>query len=108
MRITEHPILDPPDISRKVTIYYNGEPVEALEGEPIAAALMNAGIKAFRTTEKRSEPRGIFCAIGRCTDCKMVVDGIPNVRTCITPVRDGMRVDHQDGRGEYKGTDNDI
>ena len=103
MRVTEHPILDAVDTSKTVTIYYNGEPVEALEGEPLAAALMNAGIRSFRTTATRHEPRGIFCAIGRCTDCKMTVDGIPNTRTCVTPVRDGMRVETQLGNGTFKG-----
>ena len=78
MRVIKHPILDELDTSARVTIFYNGQPVEALEGEPIAAALINAGITAFRTTQKRGEPRGIFCAIGRCTDCMMVVDGHPN------------------------------
>lgn len=68
-----------------MTIYFNGRPIEALEGEPIASALMNAGIRAFRTTARRHEPRGIFCAIGRCTDCMMIVDGVPNTRTCVTP-----------------------
>ncbi|MBO5573753.1 MAG: (2Fe-2S)-binding protein [Clostridium sp.] len=97
MRVIEHPILDELDTSARITIYYNGQPIEALDGEPIAAALMNAGIKAFRTTQKRHEPRGIFCAIGRCTDCMMVVDGHPNTRTCVTPVRDGMRVETQHG-----------
>ena len=97
MRVIKQPILDELDTSTRVTIYYNGQPVEALEGEPIAAALINAGITAFRTTQKRHEPRGIFCAIGRCTDCMMVVDGQPNTRTCVTPVRDGMRVETQHG-----------
>ena len=36
-----------------------------------------------RYTAKRHEARGVFCAIGRCTDCVMVVDGRPNVRTCM-------------------------
>ena len=31
----------------------------------------------------------------------MIVDGQPNVRTCVTPVRDGMRVEFQDGRGAW-------
>ncbi|MBO4288713.1 MAG: (2Fe-2S)-binding protein [Lachnospiraceae bacterium] len=105
MRIIEHPILETLDTSRTVTIYYNDRPVEALEGEPVAAALMNAGIKAFRTTAKRKEPRGIFCAIGRCTDCKMTVDGVPNVRTCMCPVKEGMRVYHQDGNGTFEKKD---
>ena len=35
MRVIKHPILDELDTSARVTIYYNGQPVEALEGEPI-------------------------------------------------------------------------
>lgn len=102
MRVTEHPILDELDTSKTVTIYFNGRPIEALEGEPIASALMNAGIRAFRTTARRHEPRGIFCAIGRCTDCMMIVDGVPNTRTCVTPVRDGMHVRTQEGLGTFE------
>lgn len=97
MRVIEHPILEELKDQKKATLYYNGKPIEAVEGEPIAAALMNAGIRVFRTTAKRHEPRGIFCAIGRCTDCMMIVDGIPNTRTCVTAVKDGMRVEKQEG-----------
>ena len=96
MRIMEHPILPIPK-KNKVTIYYNGKALPALEGEPVASALMAAGIRSMRTTPKLHEPRGIFCAIGRCTDCMMIVDGIPNTRTCVTMVYDGMRVERQDG-----------
>ena len=81
---------------RKVTIRIDGRDIEAQEGEPIAAALIAAGVKVFRYTRK-NEPRGIFCAVGRCTDCIMTVDGQPNVRTCITPVRDGMIIYTQKG-----------
>ncbi|MBQ5952615.1 MAG: (2Fe-2S)-binding protein [Lachnospiraceae bacterium] len=102
MRVVDHPILDKLDTSNTVTIYYNDQPITALAGEPIASALINAGIKAFRTTARRGEPRGIFCAIGRCTDCKMTVDGVPNVRTCVCPVRDGMHVTHQEGSGTFE------
>ena len=102
MRVIEHPILDELNTSKQVTIYCDGKPVKALEGEPIASALMNAGIRSFRTTPKRKEKRGIFCAIGRCTDCMMIVDGIPNTRTCVTPVRDGMRVKTQEGLGSFE------
>ncbi|MBQ7534453.1 MAG: (2Fe-2S)-binding protein [Stomatobaculum sp.] len=99
MRVIHHPVLDDLDISRTVTIYCDGQPIEALEGEPIAAALINAGITSFRYTQRNHEKRGIFCAIGRCTDCMMIVDGIPNTRTCVTPVRDGMQVCTQYGLG---------
>ena len=92
MRIVRHPILGDVEERRKVSISVDGVEVEAYEGEPIAAALVAAGIKVFRTTRKKNEPRRIFCAIGRCTDCVMTVDGQPNVRTCITSVRDGMEI----------------
>ena len=92
MRIAHHPILGDTDKRRKVTIRVDGAEVEACEGEPIAAALVAAGLRVFRTTRKRNEPRRIFCAVGRCTDCVMTVDGQPNVRTCVTPVRDGMEI----------------
>ncbi len=98
-RIIKHPILPDMIEGKKVTIYYNDMPIEAIEGEPIAAALMNANVRAFRETAKRHEPRGIFCAIGRCTDCMMIVNGKPNTRTCVTYVEGGMRVQSQDGFG---------
>lgn len=102
MRIKKHPILSTQQTRKLITIYFDGKAVEAYEGEPISAALMSAGIRSFRKTRKRGEPRGVFCAIGRCTDCMMIVDGRPNVRTCITEARDGMKVETQIGRGEFK------
>lgn len=98
-RITQHPILDIPETG-KLTFYYNGQPIEAQEGDTIAAALTDHGIRVFRETAKRHEPRGLFCAIGQCTDCVMVVNGRPNVRTCVTRVEAGMRVETQRGLGE--------
>lgn len=96
-RIKEHPILGEPQKGEKVTFTFDGKTVEGYAGEPIAAALHAAGVMVHRYTKKRHEPRGIFCAIGRCTDCVMVVDGVPNVRTCITPLVAGMDVRTQFG-----------
>lgn len=101
MRIDEHPILEPAVPSKAVTIYVDGEPILAREGEPIAAALMAVGKLVFRYSKKRHEPRGYFCGLGRCTDCIMTVDGVPQVRTCITPVAEGMRIETQVGLGEW-------
>jgi predicted molibdopterin-dependent oxidoreductase YjgC len=103
MRVVHHPILGDLAEQEEVTIYFDGVPVKARRDEPIAAALLGAGFRVFRKTKKRGESRGLFCAIGRCTDCMMVVDGIPNVRTCVTPVRDGMIVRTQYGFGEKQG-----
>lgn len=96
-RIIEHPILGEIEKGKLVSFTYDGKKLQGYEGEPIAAALKAAGVMAHRYTKKKHEPRGIFCAIGRCTDCVMVVDGVPNVRTCVTPLREGMKVQTQYG-----------
>ncbi len=105
MRVIKHPILEELSDLKTVTLYFNGQPIEAVEGEPVAAALLNAGIRVFRTTAKRHEPRSVFCAIGRCTDCMMIVDGVPNTRTCVTPVHDGMHVERQEGLAPLRATE---
>ena len=76
--------------------------LQGIEGEPIAAALRVAGVMTHRYTKKRHEPRGVFCAIGRCTDCVMIVNGKPNIRTCITPLEEGMDVRTQYGASAEK------
>lgn len=102
-RISEHPVLGEYEKGKKVTFFYNGQEMEGYEGEPIAAALLAAGIRIHRHTAKLHQPRGIYCAIGRCTDCVMVVNGEPNVRTCITPLEEGMKVETQDGLQAKEG-----
>lgn len=96
-RIENHPILGEAPERRKIQFTYNGQIMEGYEGEPIATALKANGVMAHRYTAKTHEPRGVFCAIGRCTDCVMIVNDMPNVRTCITPLEEGMRVQTQYG-----------
>lgn len=97
MRIEEHPILGKYKKGKPVHFTLDGKEMSGFEGEPIAAALKAAGVSTHRYTAKEHKPRGIFCAIGRCTDCVMIVNGQPNVRTCITPLEEGMEVNTQYG-----------
>ncbi|MBP5358361.1 MAG: (2Fe-2S)-binding protein [Treponema sp.] len=101
-RITEHPILGVPEKGALVTFTLDGKEMQGYEGEPIAAALRASGILKHRETSRHHKPRGIFCAIGRCTDCVMVVDGVPNTRTCITALKAGMKVQTQYGCSAQK------
>jgi len=96
MRIKEHPVLGEFEKGKEVTFTLDGKEMHGYEGEPIAAALRAAGVMVHRHTKKGSG-RGIFCAIGRCTDCVMIVNGKINVRTCITPLKAGMEVKTQYG-----------
>ena len=109
MRIEKHPILGrakkgrpPQSPERVVEFTLDGKKMTGFEGEPIAAALIAQGTKFFGTYRKTGAPRGLFCAVGKCTDCVMTVDGLPGVRTCITPLKVGMRIETQKGLGEWK------
>ncbi|HPZ15703.1 MAG TPA: (2Fe-2S)-binding protein [Sphaerochaeta sp.] len=101
-RIVDHPILGPLADAEVVHIIVDGVALTARKGEMIAAALIANGKNTFRRTVKRDEPRGIYCGIGRCTDCVMTVNGIPNVRTCVTEVAEGMVIETQLGSGEWQ------
>lgn len=73
-------------------IYYEGLEIQAYLGETVAGALLAAGIRTMRHAEIGGDPRGLFCGMGVCFDCRMMIDGQSNVRACITPVHQGMRV----------------
>ena len=64
--------------------------LEAPAGQSLAAALMNAGRVALRDSPSGT-PRGLFCGIGVCQECRVLVDGVA-VRSCVTPVAAGMQV----------------
>ncbi|HJL56008.1 MAG: (2Fe-2S)-binding protein [Arenicellales bacterium] len=76
-----------------VTIIVNGQEIQAHAGESIAAALLAAGQRQISQNNKSSAARGYFCGMGMCFECVATVDGIPNVRTCITEVAPGCIVD---------------
>lgn len=80
-----------------LTIWFDDLPIPAREGDSIAVALLAAGITSTRRTAVSGAPRGPYCMMGACFDCLATVDGRQNVQTCMTPVRDGMRVETQQG-----------
>jgi predicted molibdopterin-dependent oxidoreductase YjgC len=99
--IEEHPVLDTDYFKRraKVEFTFDGKRLEGYEGQPIAMALHANGVRIYRETPEMKRTRGFFCAIGKCSSCFMVVDGTPNVRTCVTPLAAGMKVETQQGKG---------
>ena len=80
-----------------VTITVDGVPIQAYLGETIAGALLANGQRAWRRTEN-GKPRGLFCGMGICFDCLVTVDGVSNVRACVTPVSDGMVIETEGPR----------
>jgi D-hydroxyproline dehydrogenase subunit gamma len=76
---------------RAVRIDVDGQEVEAFPGESVATALLGCGTRVFRRTSTGA-PRGPLCNMGVCFDCLVTVDGLGQVRACMTAVEDGMSV----------------
>jgi sarcosine oxidase, subunit alpha len=80
-------------------IEVDGEKITAYEGETIATVLLAAGRRTLRHTIHKKHPRGVYCGIGLCYECMMVINGVPNLRACQTLATAGCRVETQEGLG---------
>ena len=76
---------------------FDGESISAITGQSVAAALLAANQRALRKTRFNNNERGVFCGIGVCFDCLVVIDGITNQRACLIEARPGMKVQSQVG-----------
>ena len=90
------------DREREVTFDYCGTPVRAFEGDTIGSALYASGQRIFSRSFKYHRPRGLLCCSGNCPNCMMTVDGVPNVRVCAEPVREGALVRPQNVWGSLE------
>ena len=70
----------------EVSFTFNGDSHEGVAGQSIAAALMASGVRELRSTRFHKEPRLIFCGIGVCFDCVVVVNGVANQRACLVEI----------------------
>jgi predicted molibdopterin-dependent oxidoreductase YjgC len=85
----------------ELTILVDGVPMRARAGDSVAAAMLAAGHVECRTTPISASPRGPYCLMGVCFECLVTIDGVGNRQGCMTPVREGMRVETQRGKREY-------
>jgi aerobic-type carbon monoxide dehydrogenase small subunit (CoxS/CutS family) len=73
-----------------IELTVDGTPLRAPAGQSLGAVLIAAGRPALRNSPSGT-PRGLFCGIGVCQECRVVVDGVVS-RACVTPVTAGMQV----------------
>ena len=83
------------DRSKSIEFQFDGRTVRAHQGDTVASALYTSGVSTFSRGFKYHRPRGLLCAAGRCPNCLVDVDGVPNVRACTQAVRQDMQVRHQ-------------
>ena len=76
---------------------FDGEKIVAITGQSVAAALLAANQRTLRKTRFNNNDRGVFCGIGVCFDCLVVIDGITNQRACLIEAKPGMKVQTQVG-----------
>ena len=81
-------------MTKAVRITVDGASLLAQEGQSLTAALMMAGVSAIRKSPT-GEARGALCAMGSCHECRATVDGVRGVRTCLVPVKEGLRVERE-------------
>ena len=87
------------DRSVPVSFTFEGTRIAGFAGDTIGSALYAGGRRIFSRSFKYHRPRGLLCCSGRCPNCLMTVDGVPNVRVCTEPVREGADVRGQNVLG---------
>ena len=83
------------DRSAVLHFTFGGRRVAAHPGDTVASALYASGVRVYSRSFKYHRPRGLLCVAGHCPNCLVTVDGVPNVRACTLPAREGMQVRHQ-------------
>jgi sarcosine oxidase subunit alpha len=83
------------DRTQSVSFTFAGRTYGGLEGDTVGSALYAAGVRIFSRSFKYHRPRGLLCCRGNCPNCLVNIDGIPSVRACTEPLREGQRVSPQ-------------
>ena len=82
----------------RIRVTIDGNAVDARSGDSVAAAMLAAGLDHCRTTPVSGAKRAPYCMMGVCFDCLVTIDGIGNRQGCLVEVREGMRIETQQGR----------
>lgn len=81
----------------RFTVTVDDAEVPAVAGQTVAGLLLALGKDSWRDTRRNGRPRGVFCGIGVCFDCLVVVNGIPDVRACQRTLAPGDVIRAQHG-----------
>ena len=92
-RIHRHPILEDLENREEISFTFDGDLYKGYQGDTIASALLAQGVRQLRVHEKSGRPKGIYCNIGHCFECRVTVDGKTGIRACMTEISEGMVVE---------------
>jgi sarcosine oxidase, subunit alpha len=91
----------------EILFAWNGNTVTAKPGDTVASALYRSGVRTFTYSYQYGRPRGLLCLTGSCPNCMVNIDGVPNMRSCITPARNGLSVLPQN-QNVHRGFDSSV
>jgi predicted molibdopterin-dependent oxidoreductase YjgC len=74
-----------------VAIDVDGNTIIARPGDSVAVALHVVGVSTLRHSPRSGAPRGIFCLMGSCQECLVMIDNKRRL-ACETIVRAGMSI----------------
>lgn len=87
------------DPATHIWFTYGGRRLQGVAGDTVATALFANGVRIFSRSLKYHRPRGLYGLDGTCSNTHMHIDGIPNVPSEMTLLRQGMAVRPQNVLG---------
>jgi len=84
---------------QKLAFHHHRRRYQGLAGDTIATALYANGVRIFSRSLKYHRPRGLYSLDGECSNTCMEVNGIPNVCTERTFLKNGMTLKTQNVKG---------
>lgn len=90
-RIEDHGVLGPQP-GEPIRVWINGQAAQARSTDSVAVALGVNGHHVLRFS-RTGQPRGVYCGIGHCFECRVTVDSEPGVRACLRRVEHDMHID---------------
>ena len=81
--------------AQKISLNYKRKTYQGIGGDTIATALYANGIRIFSRSLKYHCPRGLYSLDGECSNTRMEINGIPNVCTENTLLKNGMTIKAQ-------------
>ena len=90
-----------PNLIRKpISFSFEGQEIEALEGDTLASALLAVGVSSLRDAPVSGTARAPYCMIGVCFECSVEIDGVSHQQAWLIPVCQDMDVRRQQAEKE--------
>lgn len=74
-----------------IQVVIDGQPCSVPRGTSIAAAILISAKPTLRHSAS-GEPRGPVCGMGICFECRVTVNGVPHVRSCMSRCQPGLEI----------------